>query len=232
MLAVVEHEQRVPIAQRLEQGVPGGANAVAPHAQRVGHVVRDQLGIGQGSELHPTDAVRVAPARAHAAGHLERQARLAGAAGTGEGEEPGALQQVLHGSGLALAPDERGQLRRRRRAHRRLGCRQALDECRHAAEPVGGRLGERPAQCRGHGFRDTGRKIGDAGRLDREVAQQHPFGRCAGEGRAPGQHFVQHAGERVLIGPPVQVRFSQRLLRAHVVGRPHQHARLCQGGAA
>ena len=139
MLAVVEHEQRIPIAQRLEQGVPRRADAVAAHAQRVGHVVRHELGIRKWGELHPRDSVRVL--RAQAGGHLEGETGLAAAARAGEREEPRTLEQLLHGRRLALAADKRSELGGRRRARRGFGRRQGSDERRHPAEPVGGRLG-------------------------------------------------------------------------------------------
>ena len=89
MLTVVQHQQRFPVAQRLEQGVPRRSDSVAPHAQRVGHVVRDELGIRQGRQLHPRDPFRVP--RRQAARHLESETGFPAAADTGKGQEPSAL---------------------------------------------------------------------------------------------------------------------------------------------
>ncbi len=95
MLAVVEHEQRFPIAQRLEQRIRGRANAVAPHAQRVRHVLRHQLRIGQRRELHPRDTVRILATGSQTARHLEGETGLAAAARAGERQQPSALEQFL-----------------------------------------------------------------------------------------------------------------------------------------
>src|SRR5213079_3324421 len=107
MLAVVQHEQRFPIAQRLEQGVPGRSDAVAAHAQRVGDVVRDELGIREGGELYPRNAVGVL--RPYTARHLEGETGLAAPARAGECQEPRAPEQLLDGRRLALAADEIGR---------------------------------------------------------------------------------------------------------------------------
>ena len=230
MLAVVQHEQRFPIAQRLEQGVPGRSDAVAAHAQRVGDVVRDELGIRERGELHPGNAVGVL--RPHAARHLEGETGLAAPARAGECQEPRALEQLLDGRRLALAADERGELGGRRRARRGFRCFDGLDECRHPAEPLGGRLGQGTGERGGHRLRDIGLEIRDPRRCDREMSEQNALHGRPGEWRPPRQHFVEHARQGVLIAPPVQLPLSSRLLGTHVVRRPNRHTGLRQRRAA
>ena len=58
------------------------------------------------------------------------------------------------------------------------------------------------------------------------------LGGGAGEGRLPGQHLVQDAGQAVEIGAAVHVGVAGRLLRAHVGRRAHDHAGLGERAVA
>src|SRR5205823_347569 len=92
---------------------------------------RDEGRIGDRGELHEEDATVVLTSRQ--LGDAQAEARLAGAAGTGEGQETRAPQQLADSGHLSLATDEAGDLwrqvgRRFKRARRREVGRQARDQ--------------------------------------------------------------------------------------------------------
>ena len=123
MLEVVEEEQQLPSAEE--------AGEVVGRADRLRDLRGHELGVGEAGERHPEDAVAQ---RADELGRdLEREARLAGAAGPGEREQARAVREQRDELvELALPADERargdGQVRgverraaagsRRRRAGR------------------------------------------------------------------------------------------------------------------
>ncbi len=85
MLEVVEHEQQVLVLQESFQLLQRGLRPVALQSECSGHGGKDQCGIvdgGQGDEADPVGEVIL-----HLARDLQSQARLAHAAGAGEGEQ-------------------------------------------------------------------------------------------------------------------------------------------------
>jgi hypothetical protein len=82
MLAVVEHEEQPPRAQRAQQGVGERSPWLLAQAERRRHGVRQALGIGDGRQVGEEGAV--GELRQRLGGELQCQAGLAGAAGAGE----------------------------------------------------------------------------------------------------------------------------------------------------
>ena len=108
MLAVVEQEQLLAVADVSGEGdlrCPVGGE---PGAQRLGDRRADQLGLAECRQLDRPDPVgeilRLLPR------NLQRQPGLAAAAGPGQSEEPRVAQQCGGLGQLALAADEAGQL--------------------------------------------------------------------------------------------------------------------------
>jgi hypothetical protein len=151
LLEVVEQEEDPAAVDRggklLLQGVAGDLAG----AERLGDRRQDQRLVGDGAERDEGDAVR--ERRRRPAGYLDRQPRLADAAGTGQGQQADvlALQEVEAGCDLSLAANERsqglGQIVRIRRRSIDLACFTCLNdrfdgpECagplrNHAADPA------------------------------------------------------------------------------------------------
>ena len=68
------------------------------------HRLRHQAGIGQRRQIDDPDAV--GKAIEHVRGQLERQARLAAAAGAGERQQPGGRDEPQELRDFPIAPDE------------------------------------------------------------------------------------------------------------------------------
>jgi len=108
LLEVVHHEQEPPVAQMVGQGVGQGPPGDLGDPQGPGDRRRDQGGVGHRGQVDEEGAVAVL--RPDPVGDLEGQAGLAGAAGPGEGEQPGPSQEPDRLGDLVLAADERGEL--------------------------------------------------------------------------------------------------------------------------
>ena len=108
MLAIVEHEQDRAVGQVLDQAIERGPARILAQPERGAGRRSDMLGGGQRRELDQPDAV--ARAVEQLGRGLQRESRLAGAAGAGQRHEPRAPQQVRDVGDLALAPDQRARL--------------------------------------------------------------------------------------------------------------------------
>ena len=108
VLAVVEQEQLLAIADVTGEGDLRRPIGGEPGVQGLGDRGADQLGLAECRQLDQPDPVgeilRLLP------GKLQRQPGLAAAAGPGQGEEPRVAQQRRDLGQLALAADEAGQL--------------------------------------------------------------------------------------------------------------------------
>ncbi len=110
VLAVVEQEQLLAIADVPCEGDLGGAVGGEPRVQGLGDRRSDQPGLAECGQLHRPDTVgEVLPALTC---ELQREPGLAAAAGPGQGEEPRVAQQGGELGQLALAADEARQLGR------------------------------------------------------------------------------------------------------------------------
>ena len=59
-----------------------------------------------------------------------------------------------------------------------------------------------------------------------QLARQYRLHRPPLERRLPGQHLIEHAAERIHIGPSIQLRIAGGLLGAHVGGGAERQSRL------
>ena len=109
LLEVVEHEEDGLPRERVRQGVEGSSPRRLGDAQSVRDGREDQRRVGDVRQWHEPDAPW--ERLHHVPRELERQARLAGPAGTGEREQPAAQQQLAGFVELALATHERRELR-------------------------------------------------------------------------------------------------------------------------
>jgi hypothetical protein len=110
LLEVVEHEQDPFAAQPLLEDVGGGPARSLGESDGCGEPRRHEDRLAHRLERDEKDAVRKVVRGVR--GDLERQARLARATGSGQGHQPVLAKQPGCLRELALAPDERGQLRR------------------------------------------------------------------------------------------------------------------------
>ena len=108
LLEVVGHEQELPVAEVVAQRVQDGAAGCLGDPQGPGQDGGDQVRVGHRGQVGEEGAVAVAGQQLGR--DLECQAGLAGAAGAGEGEQPGPSQQPPGLVGLPLPADERGEL--------------------------------------------------------------------------------------------------------------------------
>jgi hypothetical protein len=115
VLAVIEHEEHVAVGQRgaqeLARRPPGGGLA---HAERPEHGLGHQCVRAEARQLDQAHAVAMPVLDAPR--DLQRQARLAGAAGARERDEPSGREEINQLTQRLLAPHERGR-RRRQVAH-------------------------------------------------------------------------------------------------------------------
>ena len=114
MLDVVEHQQQLPLAERLSQ--PRTRRIVAPvgEAERRGDGREDHGGIAQRRQVHEGHAV--GEGGRHPFGRRDGQPGLAHAAGAAEGQQsyPSPLQQVRNRRDVVLAPDQSREWARQR----------------------------------------------------------------------------------------------------------------------
>ena len=105
VLAVVDHEQRAALAQVIEHLLGG----IETRHRLRSHCARDrfadQLGRGDGRELHEPDAVL--PLWGNGERRLDRHAGLAGAAGADDGRDRAGPRQLHDRGEVLLAPFER-----------------------------------------------------------------------------------------------------------------------------
>ncbi len=102
--------------QRVDRGAPGLVGQPEP----AGHCDGNGVGIGERREVDVPDAVAVVGD--HRRGDVERQSRLAGAPGSGEGDEPVGRQGIAEVPGFDPATDERRQLNGQPVCDRRARC--------------------------------------------------------------------------------------------------------------
>ena len=107
MLAVVEHEQEARVADLAHERGDRVLLGAQVEPDRGGGLAGDQCRVADRGQLDEPRALRVVPR-----GELQREPRLAAAAGAGEREQPGVAQQPSELRQLALAPDEARQLAR------------------------------------------------------------------------------------------------------------------------
>ncbi len=173
VLAVVQHQQRRPSLEMLDQQVGRIAVRALPQPQRRRHGPRDQPGVAGRGQLHQPDAI---PERLQQlGGGLERQAGLAGAARADQGHEPALLEPLLDLVKLAPAPHEAGQLagqvggERRQRADRReLGRQPRVDNLENPK-----RLGDVPEPMVAQIAQLRAGRQGGTGQLGRRRTDQH-----------------------------------------------------------
>ena len=96
--------------EEVDERVDDVLSGQRPHVERRGDGVRHEPRIGQRGELDERRAVRVG--RLGGAGELEREPRLAGAAGPGERQQAGVAEQRAQLGELAPAADERARVGR------------------------------------------------------------------------------------------------------------------------
>ena len=108
LLEVVRHEQEPPVAEVVAQRLQDGAAGRLGDPQGPGQDGGDQVRVGHRGQVGEEGAVAVAGQQLGR--DLEGQAGLAGAAGAGEGEQPGPSQQPPGLGGLPLPANERGEL--------------------------------------------------------------------------------------------------------------------------
>ena len=93
MLAGVEDEQQLTVAQVVHDGVRLGPGFLLRQPETARHGVRQQPGIAEPSEFGQEDAVGEAGAGAERG--AQRHPRLAHPAGPGHGDQPGGPQQAV-----------------------------------------------------------------------------------------------------------------------------------------
>ena len=134
LLEVVEDEEGGAGSQPVHDHVAGGPAARFAEPEGARDLRGHEPGVAHRVEGDEEDAVREAVDRV--AGHLDREPRLAGAARTGQRDEPVARQQPVDRDPFGVAPDERGELGRQR-------VRPRVDRAQRrelAAQPVGHQL--------------------------------------------------------------------------------------------
>ena len=105
VLAVVEHQQHLLRLQVTAQGADHGRRGGLLHAQDMRQRVRHQRRIGQRCEVDEPDAVAIGIENFRRG--LQREARLADAAGAGQRQQACSRQELLDLGQLPFAADER-----------------------------------------------------------------------------------------------------------------------------
>ena len=109
VLAVIQDEQQLgrmqPVAQRLDHRHLAGL----PDPQRLHHLGRHQLRIGDARQVSQPRPVTETLCRGCGRGEFDRQPRLAGAARPGQGDQPGLAEQAVQRGQVPLPPHETGQ---------------------------------------------------------------------------------------------------------------------------
>ena len=107
VLAVVEDEEHVLLAEGIEQGVEQRAATLVLNAENCSDGGGHLLGMSDGRQLDEPDSLGVTTEQLGSG--LQRKACLARTAGAGERDEPGRLDEGLHVGQLPLAPDEQAR---------------------------------------------------------------------------------------------------------------------------
>ncbi len=220
LLAVVEDEQQTAAARVLGHRARERLARPAAHAERGGRRAHDALGVVRRREVHEPHAVR--EAAEHLASHLQREARLADAAGADQGHESRAGEHRLRPLDLGRAADERRaggrQVVRRRSGGRGLEGGERFGEVRHGGVARARGLLERPQH-------DAVERVGKiqparARRRGRrgDVVDEETRDRRRDERAAPRQQLVEDAPERVDVRRPVEP-LADALLGGHVARR-------------
>jgi hypothetical protein len=132
VLAVVQHQQGVPVGQRRDHRLVDAVAGLFAETERGGDRGGDHARVGGRDQVDEPDPVGVSAG--HVRGHGQREPGLADTAGTGRGHLPVCRDQLGQLGPLARPADERGQRRRQ-------------DRCRVGpigAAQLGRALGERP----------------------------------------------------------------------------------------
>ncbi len=104
MLAVVQHDQRLPRLQRVSQRVPQRAPGLAVHPDQGGHPGHDQVRLPQVAQFDHVHPVGEVPG--HGGQQPQGQPGLPDPARAAQGEGPGPAQRVTQVAEFALPPDE------------------------------------------------------------------------------------------------------------------------------
>ena len=200
VLAVVEHNQRAPILEVIDEPFHGGPHRAAPwrrigagaalaHSELGGHRARHHLAVGDPSQIGKPHPVR--ERHQHLGGDLHRQPCLARPAGPGDRAQPVGVEQVNQLGDLVSSPDEPSQLYRKvvgtvvqRPERREVNGQGGMFEL---VEPV--RLGQ----------------VGEP--MDAEIEQLRPGGE-AGHGERPG--CLGHEHLTAVPGPAHRLRGARR----------------------
>ena len=124
VLAVVDQQQEVLLAQEVDEALEHGAAGGVRDPDHPGDRLDDQPGVRERCQLHEPGAIGVALGLV--AREVEHQPGLAGAPDADQGDHPLAFERSPDQPQLALATHERGQLRREVRPRRRGPERQRL----------------------------------------------------------------------------------------------------------
>ena len=111
MLATIEHDKSGSVCQSLRQHVGHGAFGTFFDAANRRQRVRHETAVAEGSEVDEPCSLWIAIKELGPKAH--REARLAGATGPGERDQPGAVEQPSQLGQLRLAADKRGELGRK-----------------------------------------------------------------------------------------------------------------------
>ena len=195
LLEVVEEEQQLPLADVLGEAVPG--------AERLRDRLGDERGVAQRGEPDPEDAGLVR--RDERRRRLEREPRLARAAGAGERDEARARSRCVESTSRELRSraDEGArrarQVRVRDRLERRERVAPELEDRRPASvdvlEPVLAEIGERRSSTSAAGRAARGRPARRARRRRRRAAKwtSSPDVALVGDERRPRVQADAHA---------------------------------------
>ncbi|CAA9276920.1 MAG: hypothetical protein AVDCRST_MAG26-3112 [uncultured Chloroflexia bacterium] len=108
VLAVVQDQQELLVAQVVDQDVEERTPRLFAHAERGRHALHNQRRIQDGRQLDEPHAVDELLHELR--GCFKREPRLAGTTGTGQGQEMCGAEQAFDLGKLSLASDERREL--------------------------------------------------------------------------------------------------------------------------
>jgi hypothetical protein len=112
LLEVVEHDEHLPLAQPVDELVLEGSVGRLADAQHATQREQCRVRVARPRQVHERDAIAVAAG--DVMGDPDREGRLAGSTGTGEGQQAHAIvrQAPAELRALGIAADERGGLHR------------------------------------------------------------------------------------------------------------------------